>query len=141
MESNGENEPIRSSGSVRRRVPTLGLICVVLLVAAGGLLYVRVEQTHEPRVKWCEGVGLLGPPAATPSDAFAAWLNGFGEQPGEQPPASEWERQGSTFTNQTYARPGGYGFRSVSASPGGHGWPSGTTPYGPDQWSIEGGCV
>jgi len=137
MESSGESEPVGSSISVPRRVPTLGLICVVLLIAAGGLLYVRVEQTHEPQGKWCAGVGLLGPPAGTPLDAFTAWLEVFGEQP----PASDWERQGSTFTNRTYAGPGGYGLRSVSASPGGHGWPPGTTPYGPDQWSIEGGCV
>jgi hypothetical protein len=145
----GRAKASESADTSRRRIPTLGLLCVPLLVAAGFLLHARLEP--KPKVVFCAGVGLLGPPGATPSEAFSGWLSAAREardasgnalpESSSQPPENEWKQVGSTFTNRTYEHPGGYGLRSVGASPGGHDWPPGTTPYGPDQWSIEGGCV
>src|SRR4051812_25034775 len=116
-----------------RHLPILGMVCLCLLVVAGAVLYVRVADPFKPKVTFCAGVGLVGPPASTPEGAFSAWLSQGTGQPSE----SEWHRNGSTFANRTYDHGGGYGFRSVRASPGGHDWPPGSA-YSSDQWSIEG---
>ncbi len=114
----------------------LGLVCAVLLPIAGAALYIRVADPFKPQVRWCAGVGLLGPPGSSPDEALAAFLTARDGQP----PASEWRRRGLDYENKTYDHSGGYGLRSVQVSQGGNDWPPGE-PYTADQWSVEGGCV
>ena len=118
------------------RHSVLGIVCVCLLAIAGAVLYVHVAEPFKRAPTFCGGVGLAGPPASTAESAFSAWL----ASRSDQPPAADWRRDGTTYTNRTYRHADGHGLRTVSVGRGGYDFMTGTQ-NGPDQWSVVGACV
>jgi hypothetical protein len=114
----------------------LGVACLCLLAITGALLYVKVADPFPADAKFCGGVGLAGPAASSIESAFSAWL----ATTTDQPPAADWHRDGTTYTNRTYRDAYGHGLRTVSVGTSGYDIKSGTQ-YGPDPWSVVAACV
>jgi hypothetical protein len=114
----------------RARTYALG----VLLILAIALLAVRAWPTHHaPR--FCEGVGLGGPPADSPRAALDAWIMADGSQP----PSSAWVQSGDDFMNTRYEGGRASGMHSVMVERGSaHSLPQALPP---DKWTVQGGCV
>jgi hypothetical protein len=125
-------EPARA-----RRWPLLGIACACLLVIASGVLYLQVADPFRTEVTFCAGVGLVGGRvSSSPQGAFDAWL----ATQIDQPPSEAWRRDGNEFTNLTYRKPDGHGYRSVQVSSSVMDLNTNSS-LGPDEWVADGACV
>ncbi len=125
---------------VRHRwASSLAVVALVVVVLGGALTLgsYLIWHSHQPGPpKFCAGVGLEGPPAASASAALDAWLAATPGQPGPR----YWRASGSdSFVNQTFAHGPGHGFQSVQVSRGGVDLTGQPVPA--HRWQVSGGCV
>lgn len=113
-----------------RGLSRLTLVLIVFLVAATSVTYMawRARQPSVP--KFCAGVGLFGPPAASPRAALDSFL-GHDSSP-------EWRQRGTNFINTSYSSDRNNGYQSIQVAQG-ESVPG--TSVAPDQWTVQGACV
>ena len=136
----GDFEPNRSlRGRHARLIGLSAALAIALLVLA-----VAVWPRHKATVKFCAGVGLNGPVAATPDEALAAWLD-TPYVASSAPPVAAWRRtstgsDGPVAYDNTKAVDGAYRYRSVQLEEldAAHAMQLGWTAGG---WSVQGACV
>lgn len=106
---------------------TLVVVCLLVVVTAGSYLLWRAHQPGPP--KWCAGVGLSGPTAATARGALDGYLG--------HASAGTWRQDGDTFINTTYTNDGTHGYESIQV---GHSDVH-NHELAPGQWEVQGACV
>jgi hypothetical protein len=114
----------RGTNAVRPVV--LGLAVTVLALTGLGLQKSRTPHADE---RFCAGVGLMGPTAASPDQALAAWLAPQGAD------SSAWERAAADEDGTSTS----VGFRPIE--PADHRFETVTAGLVGGTWSIRGGCV
>jgi len=133
---NDPRTPRPPTGLKRWRPSWVTAAILVAAVALGAIGYVKWGETHPHLPKFCEGVGLGGPPASSRQAAFDAWRASYGFP---QPPSASWRLQGNTFINTSYTVDRRHGFQSVQVERGGP--LSLPRPLPPTVWTVQGGCV